>query len=122
MRVNMKILERDVPTSLFRSMKVHILQADIQMTEEEKASIAQLRIENYTLLKLPVFHPHELKDLGVTERLIPVAAALGGHPLRLMYPDPVTAQDGMVELKQQLTNLKDMMTRTEISTEQSFEL
>src|SRR5437764_772244 len=112
MRVNMKIEERAEKVSMFKSMQIHAVVADVQLSEEETAAIHQLKLGDYELITIPCFLPIDLKTIG-TEHTLGVSALLNQPkygPITLQYPDPVQAQNGMAELKQRLTKLKEIMT------------
>jgi hypothetical protein len=121
-KVNIKIEERSEKVSMFKSMSIHVLRANVELNEEEKAAIQQLKLADYTLINEPLFLPIDIKTFhGEAHRAIPVSNLLKGG-VTLSYPDPIHAQNGMTELKQQLTNLKEMLNRADSPNEDSFEL
>ena len=125
MRVNMKIEESLFKTSLFKTTSVQSVIVDIRLSEEEKAQVQHLALSDYQFITVPCFLPADIKING-EQRIITVAALINHEeygPLRVLYPDLIHAQNGMAEVKESLTKLKEAMTnRTEVSNEQSFEL
>jgi hypothetical protein len=109
---------------MFKSAPIHAVVANVELSEEEKAAINQMKIADYILVNVPCFLPIDLKTVG-SERPYSVNALLWQHkhgPLTLKYPDAFKAQQGMAELKEQLTNLKGMLDHVDAPKHDSFEL